>query len=560
MAEWIALAQLLQQPRAGRVVGHNETGSPLDHAIFHRQVQQWHAAFAAHDGRDWALFFDDALHFAAALFGAWHAGKRVFLAADNLPATLDALQPRVSGFAGDVEPARQPLQPVHAACVALGALEERDCELVVFTSGSTGEPAAIAKRLDQLAREVDALQAAFGELVEGAQVHGTVSHQHIYGLLFRVLWPLASGRAILPRRFFHEDLVSALAAAPSVLVATPAHLKRLPEQLDWSSLHGQLRAVFSSGGALPELAALQVRDWLGVAPTEVFGSSETGGIAWRRWDALSPSWRALPGVRWRIDEGCLAVASPHLPDAQWWRSQDRAEAGADGGFRLLGRADRIVKIEERRVSLDALERALRAHPAVADVRVLVLPGLREQLAAVVVPVDPAVTTGGDAGRRSLQQALATLLAQSHDAVTRPRRWRWVAQLPLNAQGKVTHAALAALFQPTLPVPCWQQREAGHAALTLTLDPALRVFDGHFPQARVLPGVAQLDWAIRWGREAFAIPPRFVRMDAVKFQHVARPNDVLSLQLDWDAERSVLGFRYTSAVGVHSSGKVRFDAA
>ncbi|PSD47026.1 hypothetical protein C7E25_24925, partial [Stenotrophomonas maltophilia] len=32
------------------------------------------------------------------------------------------------------------------------------------------------------------------------QVHGTVSHQHIYGLLFRVLWPLVAGRLIHPRR------------------------------------------------------------------------------------------------------------------------------------------------------------------------------------------------------------------------------------------------------------------------------------------------------------------------------------------------------------------------
>ncbi|WP_239683740.1 AMP-binding protein [Stenotrophomonas maltophilia] len=132
--------------------------------------------------------------------------------------------------------------------------------------------------MDQLAREVDALQAAFGAQLEGVQVHGTVSHQHIYGLLFRVLWPLAAGRLIHPRRFFHEDLVGALAGTDTVLVATPAHLKRLPEQLDWASLHGRLRAVFSSGGPLPEEAARQVRQWLGVAPTEVYGSSETGGI------------------------------------------------------------------------------------------------------------------------------------------------------------------------------------------------------------------------------------------------------------------------------------------
>ncbi|MFX5622702.1 acyl-CoA synthetase, partial [Acinetobacter baumannii] len=83
----------------------------------------------------------------------------------------------------------------------------------------------------------------------------------------------------------------------------------------------------------------------------------------------------------------------------WWRTQDRVEALADGRFRLLGRADRIVKIEERRVSLDALERALREDTEVDDVRVLVLPGHREQLAAVVVPASLALLEGGDAARR-----------------------------------------------------------------------------------------------------------------------------------------------------------------
>ena len=562
MAEWIALDRLLLQPLPARMVGVQADGRALDHATLYAQVRRWHAAFAAAPGRDWALYFDDTLAFAAALFGAWHAGKRVYLGADNLPATLQALQPHVSGFAGDIEAAWQPLQPgvvhpVASADTALQVLDEQRCELVVFTSGSTGEPTAIGKRLDQLAREVDALQAAFGEQLGDAQVHGTVSHQHIYGLLFRVLWPLAAGRVIQPRRFFHEDLVAALARTDSVLVATPAHLKRLPAQLDWHGLYGRLRAVFSSGGALSEEAALQARDLLGVAPTEVYGSSETGGIAWRRWDTPLPPWQPLPGVRWRIEEGCLAVASAHLPGNDWWRTQDRVEALEQGRFRLLGRADRIVKIEERRVSLDALERALRAHPQVDDVRVLVLPGAREQLAAVVVPADVALLETDEASRRAFQQQLGLLLSHGHDAVTRPRRWRLLAALPLNAQGKVTQAALAALFQPLLPPPRWLQREAAQAMLQMTLDPALQVFEGHFPQARILPGVAQLDWAVRFGRQAFVIPPRFVRMDAVKFQHVARPGDELSLQLDWDAQRGVLAFRYTSTHGVHSSGKVVF---
>jgi acyl-CoA synthetase (AMP-forming)/AMP-acid ligase II len=562
MAEWIALDRLAVVPQPDRIVGIDTDGRRVPHAEFRNRVLDWQQAFVAAPGRDWALYFDDTLAFAAALLGAWHAGKRVFLGGDNLPATLEGLAPHVAGFAGDVPDRYAPLQPQDAGVptAAPAALDEDALELVVFTSGSTGTPSAIGKRLRQLTREVDALQAAFGEQLDGVQVHGTVSHQHIYGLLFRVLWPLAAGRPIQPRRFFHEDLVSALAEQPSVLVTTPAHLKRLPEQLDWSALAGRLRAVFSSGGPLPSEAALQVRALLGVAPTEVFGSSETGGIAWRRWSADAPQWHPLPGVAWRIEDGCLAVSSPHLADSAWWRTQDRVEADAGESFRLLGRADRIVKIEERRVSLDALEHQLRAHPQVQDVRVLVLPGAREQLAAVVVPhaVDAAQWT--DAQRRQLAQLLGKHLAQSHDAVTRPRRWRFVDELPYNAQGKTTAVALAALFRPLLPAAQWQQRDADAAMLVLPLEPDLVAFDGHFPQAKILPGVVQLDWAIHYAREAFAMPPRFERMDALKFQHVARPGDRLQLTLGWDAVKSVLSFRYVSDHGVHASGRVVFGDA
>ncbi|PSD22172.1 AMP-binding protein, partial [Stenotrophomonas maltophilia] len=107
---------------------------------------------------------------------------------------------------------------------------------------------------------------------------------------------------------------------------------------------------------------------------------------------------------------------------------------------------------------------------------------------------------------------------------------------------------------------WDRRDAASATLRMTLDPALRPFQGHFPQAAILPGVAQLDWAMRFGRQAFAMPRAFLRMDAVKFQHVARPGDELTLQLDWDAARNVLAFRYTSSHGVHASGRVVFADA
>ena len=555
MAEWIALDRLALAARAGREVAPGRA-----HAQWRQRVADWHAAFAATPGLEWALYCQDEVEFSAALFGAWHAGKHVYLPGDDLPGTLARLGRQVHGFAGDLPATCQPLRaaPGSGDPTALSVLDEEAARVVMFTSGSTGEPVAIDKRLRQLAREVEALQAAFGDLVAGCRVHGTVSHQHIYGLLFRVLWPLAAGRATMPRAFFHEDMLAALRGHDALMVATPAHLKRLPDGLDWAGLQGGLRAVFSSGGPLPGESAREVRTRLGVAPTEVFGSSETGGIAWRRWDDDAPHWRALPGVQWRIDdEGRLQIHSPHLAQPHWWRSEDRAEALPDGGFRLLGRADRIVKIEERRVSLDALQQQLARHPGVAEARVLVLAGARSVLGAVVVPTGEGWRALRELGRRAFSQQLGAHLADSHDAVTRPRRWRFVEALPLNPQGKVTEAALETLFRPQYPAPRWLSRSADAAELEIELDPALAAFDGHFPQATILPGVAQLDWAVRIGQSAFGISGEFVRMDALKFQRVLRPGETVRLSLAWQAEQQVLGFRFVSAHGPHASGRVVF---
>lgn len=556
MADWLAPERVAVVPLVGRRVAASQAGM-LDHAAFCRHVDAWQAAFAARNGRHWAVFFEDASEFAACLYGAWHAGKVPYLCGDTLPATLDALASCVAGFAGDFPAGCEPLGAIDGA----GALEREPLdaeatELVVFTSGTTGEPAAIAKRLSQLSTEVAALEASFGEGLGDAAVHGTVSHQHIYGLLFRVLWPLAAGRTIMPRTFFPEQFAGALSQAPGVLVASPAHLKRLPDAIDWAPVRRMVRAVFSSGGALPADAAFAVRERMGLAPFEVYGSSETGGIAWRC-EGVQDGWKPLPGVEWRIAEGHLEIRSPHLPAADWWRSEDLAETDGDDGFLLRGRADRIAKVEERRVSLTGIERALLRLDEVEEARVLVLGGARELLAAVVVPSAVGAASLAVIGKRAFSRRLDERLAASHDAVTRPHRWRFVDALPLNAQGKVTAAALTALFRPESPAVEWVRRDASHAEALLRLDASLAAFDGHFPQAPVLPGVAQLDWAIRLGREAFALPSRMLRLEALKFQQIARPGMQLHLKLDWHPDKAMLAFLYESQVGTHASGRVVF---
>ena len=585
-------------------------GAQLSQAGFAAQVAAWRDALALQPGTRWALFVEDTFDFAAALFGAWHAGKTVIVPGDMQDDTIARLRASSDGFLGDLPGALARPAPAAAPVPAFVPLDPEATQLIVYTSGTSGEPLAIPKRLAQLDAEVHALEARFGALCDtglapvnlapetvaaGAAIAGldnldaagpapviwaTVTHQHIYGLLFRVLWPLASGRPFAAERLVFNEEIAQRLAGPAVLVASPAHLRRLPDALDWSTARDSLRAVFSSGGPLPPEAADSTLALLGVATVEVYGSSETGGVAWRQRARHGDTWQPLPGIEFKIAEGELCVRSPHLPDRAWWRTVDRATPAGDGmdGFELHGRADRIVKIEEKRVSLTTLEQRLAACDDVAEARVLMLAveaDVDASGAVVAHAARPAVvaalTEAGHAklariGKPALVAELRTHLLAAVDRVALPRRWRFVRALPVNAQGKSTEALLGALFvaaaaaRPLRPTPAWRVVEPAHAIAAIELAPELLVFDGHFPGAPILPGVAQVDWAIAFARERFEMPARFLRLDALKFSQPATPGMQLELEWHWNAATATLQFEYRSDAGRHSSGRIVFAHA
>ena len=558
MAEWLNLAQVASRTGLPDRAVAWRRGELIQRKRFLADVAGWHAAFAAHGGLRFALYFDDPYDFAAALYGAWHAGKTVYLPGDAQPATLERLLPRVDGCAGELPDALQPVAP--SPSQALAPLDLAHTRLVVYTSGSNGQPCAIEKRLGQLDAEIHHLQAAFGErFADDTAVYSTVSHQHIYGLLFVALWPLAAGRPFDTGRLeYPEQMAARLAERAGILVSSPAHLKRLPETLAWGAARARLRSIFSSGGPLPPESAEAALALLGHSPTEVYGSSETGGIAWRQRAFQQDRWQALPGVRWRLQEETLWVQSAHLPDEQWWETADRARPLDDGGFVLTGRADRIVKIEEKRVSLTAIEAALCAMPELAEARALLLDtAAGSRLAVAAVPTAGGWQALQSQGKRALNERLRARLLESVERIALPRRFRYVAALPVNSQGKSTEALLGALFRPRMPPAQWLQRDPAQARVALDVTPELAVFDGHFPGLPVLPGVAQLDWAIEFARTCFALPGRFVRAEALKFQRPVFPGMTLELQLDWRADATQLTFEFSSPAGVHSGGRVVF---
>src|SRR5690606_21874105 len=133
----------------------------------------------------------------------------------------------------------------------------------------SGEPKLIEKRLRQLANEGEVLEDQWGAELGQACISGSVAAQHIYGLLFRVLWPLCAGRPLLRRTLpFPDDLpLASRGQADFCLVASPAPLTRMGDNLDWLALR-RVRRVLSSGGPLPAADAQQLPQRLDQAPTD----------------------------------------------------------------------------------------------------------------------------------------------------------------------------------------------------------------------------------------------------------------------------------------------------
>lgn len=561
---WTPLPRLLMPAPDGMDAAIAD-GPAITREVFARNALSVAGALRARPVRRAALWFDDAVELACALFACWRAGVVAVLPGDNQGQTCNGLDGTVDAWLTDtdlpVPAARQwrladlldqpPLAPAELDASVM---------LVLCTSGSSGAPKHIVKQWRQLAAEIDALQRQWPDTQ--TPVLGSVSAQHMYGLPFRVLWPLCAGRQIDRRqRLYPEDLQQASLRFPTFAwIASPALLRRLGQRLDAAQLRGRLTRIHSSGGALPLDVSDDIERSLGLRPTEIYGSSETGAVAWRTGDT---DWQPLPGVSVDLnDAGALRVSSPWVQSSEA-QTADGAELSATG-FRLLGRLDRIMKIEDKRVSLPMIEHALLEHAFTTDVRLGKAAGAT-RLAALVALSAHGLHALRNQGRKAVVDALRGHLAARFESLAIPRTWRLLPHLPANAQGKLPQADFEAAAGPRPVAPAaipasLPGQPDNERRYTLDIPYDLAYFSGHFPAAPVVPGVAQISWAMSLAQRDLHPGLNFAGMEALKFQRLLRPGDAAVLTLKWDTAKQKLYFTFTVNDAPCSSGRILHGAS
>jgi acyl-coenzyme A synthetase/AMP-(fatty) acid ligase len=315
---------------------------------------------------------------------------------------------------------------------------ERGC-VFLQTGGTTGQPQVWPKTahnlLDEAAAQVRGLRVEPDD-----HILATVPPHHIYGMLFSVLLPLGSGATVERRAPFYPQEIAARVAATgtTILVSTPAHLRVLASAMP--AAH-RLRLVLSSGAPLAAADAAAFHARTGIWPLEIYGSTETGGIAVRRQDVPDCPWWPMPAVECRVADEALEVRSPYVSrvedqvDGVFFRTADLAEIRADGRFDLLGRSDGIVKVGGQRVALPAIEKALAGLRGVEDAAVLALAsesGRGQEIVALV-----ASPRSADELLRELRERLPS--------PSWPRRLRTAPAIPTTPSGKRDRPAILRLL-------------------------------------------------------------------------------------------------------------------
>ncbi len=413
------------------------------------------AVIQGKNAEKWILHCEDYWYFLATFVALLQCRKTVlltqniaesFLAEIKTPGIAFLTDQEVPASAGAIsipDTLRRQPEPSEAEIRSCPPFAAEDTDIRMYTSGSTGKAKAVCQRMAEFEQDNAFIISKWGQEFLERKLVTTVSQHHIYGFLFGISLPFALGVPFRRKRIAYPEEFESLGDAKYMVIATPAFLKRTVE-LE-SSLPLKDCFIFTSGGVLSPEVAEKTDRLFGFWPMEVYGSTETSGIAWRQ-SRNGLAWTPFDNAKiWKNEDGCLVIISPYIKNPEGFATSDLVDILPDGTFMLLGRSDSIVKIEEKRVSLTEVENRLLQSGLVADVKVIALEDRRQYLAAAIVLNAEGKLRFSTQRKLAINTYFHDYLMQYFENVVIPKKWRFEEALPSDVQGKKHKEDIAALF-------------------------------------------------------------------------------------------------------------------
>jgi acyl-coenzyme A synthetase/AMP-(fatty) acid ligase len=328
-----------------------------------------------------------------------------------------------------------------------------DPALIVFTSGTTGEPRGVVHGyrylLGQRAQAEHWFGSRQGDLAWCTTATGwSKSARNV----FLAPWITGAAAVIHDGRFDPaERLELAEALSVNVLCQAPTEYRMLARRTQLRPLPA-LRRMVSAGEPLDPETIAAFREATGLEPADGYGQTETGHVSGNlvgepvRQGSMG---KPLPGIETRIVEDELQLRVPSSPtffsryldgerfEGEWWPTGDLVRADEDGYLWFEGRGDDIILSAGYRIGPTEVESALLSHPAIADAAAVAAPD--PERGAVVRAV--VVLRNGGAGDEGLVRELQEHCKRETAPYKFPRIVEFVEELPKTSSGKVRRSAL-----------------------------------------------------------------------------------------------------------------------
>lgn len=425
----------------------------LDFLTASAKVRAFLSDSSRSDCKEWILHCEDYWYFLCTFTALLQCGKRVLLTQNITPSFIKEIKAPGVEFLTDqtAEGAfsisniiEDSLLPSEKEIRTSPAIDADKTEIFMYTSGSTGKPKAVVQRMTEFELDNKFIISKWGGEFCSRKLVTTVSQHHIYGFLFGISLPFTLGVPFRRKRIEFPEEFETLNDGPYMIIATPAFLKRTVE------IEGKLPTsgcfIFTSGGVLTPDVAEQTDKVFGFWPLEVYGSTETSGIAYRQ-SKKGLEWTPFDNAKiWKGDDGCLRIISPYIKNPEGFATADLVDILDDGRFLLKGRADSIVKIEEKRISMTEVENRILQTGFVRDVKVIALEDRRQYLAAAIEFNDEGKKKFDGVKKLEVNKFFHDFLMQYFENVVIPKKWRFVEKLPCDVQGKKHKEDIALLFE------------------------------------------------------------------------------------------------------------------
>jgi len=331
-------------------------------------------------------------------------------------------------------------------------MDAEDPALIVFTSGTTGEPRGVVHAYrylqGQRGQAEHWLGSREGELVWCTTATGwSKSARNV----FLAPWLTGAAAVIHEGRF---DPTARLEIAETlgvnVLCQAPTEYRMLSKRTALRPLPA-LRRMVSAGEPLEAETVSAFREAMGLEPADGYGQTETGHISGNlAGDPVRPGsmGRPLPGLETRIVGGELQLRAASSPtffsryldgerfEGEWWHTGDLVREDEDGYLHFEGRGDDIILSSGYRIGPFEVEAALLSHPAVAEAAAVAAPD-PERGAVVRAIVVPRNREPSDELARELQDHCKRETAPYKF----PRIVEFAAELPKTTSGKIKRAEL-----------------------------------------------------------------------------------------------------------------------